>query len=108
MAQAELNGAAIVDWNSFHAESRRAFGFPEDYANTMDGWVDCMSYLRDSDGMSRFRLAENEVLTIVVTGSAAMRAAVPEILEEMAFCVGGINERYEDYGEPPALKLDLR
>ena len=108
MAQAELNGDAIVDWDSFHAESRRAFGFPGDYTNTMDAWVDCLSYLRDEDGMSAIRLAEKEVLTIVVKGSAAMLAAVPEILEEMSFCVGGINERYEDYGEAPALRLDLR
>lgn len=108
MAQAELNGEAIVDWNSFHAESRRAFGFPADYSNTMDAWVDCLSYLRDEDGMSAIRLAENEVLTIVIKDSAAMRLVVPEILEEMSFCVGGINERYEDYGEPPALRLDLR
>ncbi|HEY1043088.1 MAG TPA: barstar family protein [Telluria sp.] len=108
MAQAELNGEAIVDWDSFHAESRRAFGFPDEYTNTMDAWVDCLSYLRDADGMSRFRLAENEVLTIVINGSAAMRVTVPEILEEMSFCIGGINERYEDYGEPPALRLELR
>lgn len=108
MAQAELNGEAIVDWNTFHEESRRAFGFPEDYTNTMDAWVDCLSYLRDEDSMSSFHLADNEVLTIVINGSAAMRVTVPEILEEMSFCVGGINERYEDYGEPPALRLDLR
>ena len=108
MAQAELNGKAIVDWNSFHEESRRAFGFSADYSNTMDAWVDCLSYLRDDDGMSAIRLSEKEVLTIVIRDSGAMRLAVPEILEEMSFCVGGINERYEDYGEPPALRLDLR
>jgi hypothetical protein len=26
----------------------------------------------------------------------------------MAFCIIGINERYEDYGEQPALELELR
>ena len=108
MAQAELNGEAIVDWDSFHEESRRAFGFPDNYGNTMDAWVDCLSYLRDEDSMSAFHLAEDEVLTIVIRDSAAMRVTVPEILEEVAFCIGGINERYEDYGEKPALKLELR
>jgi hypothetical protein len=29
-------------------------------------------------------------------------------LREITFCIGGINERYEDYGEPPALELVLR
>ena len=40
MATVELNGAAIVDTESFHAESARAFGFPDSYPHTMDSWVD--------------------------------------------------------------------
>jgi hypothetical protein len=107
MASADLHGAAIVDEQSFHAESRRAFGFPASYGNTMDSWVDCLSYLRDEDGMAMFRLKPDEVLKIVVKNAEAMRERVPELLEEMAFCIIGINERYEDYGEKPALELVL-
>ncbi|MES2159946.1 MAG: barstar family protein [Pseudomonadota bacterium] len=108
MATAELNGAAITDFDAFHAACKAALGFPDGYGNTMDAWVDCLSYLRDEDGMSKFRLKPNEVLEIVITGAEAMKAAVPDILEEMTYCVAGINERYEDYGEKPALKLTLR
>lgn len=108
MATAELNGAAIVDEASFHAESRRAFGFPASYAGTIDAWVDCLSYLRDEENMTKFRLKPDEVLEIVITGADTMRARAPDLLEEMSFCIGGINERYEDYGEPPALELVLR
>ena len=108
MASAELNGAAITGMDSFHAESRRAFGFPDFYGNTMDAWVDCLSYLRDEDGMSKFRLKPNEVLEIVVKDAAAMRAQAPDLLEELTYCVAGINERYEDYGEKPALALVLK
>jgi hypothetical protein len=108
MASVELNGAAIDSEASFHAECRRVFGFPDSYSDTMDGWVDCMSYLRDEDGMTRFRLGPNEKLEIVVKDAAAMREKTPDLLEELAFCVGGINERYEDYGEKPALALVLR
>ncbi|HEY0490631.1 MAG TPA: barstar family protein [Telluria sp.] len=108
MASVELNGVAIDSEASFHAECRRVFGFPESYSDTMDGWVDCMSYLRDEDGMTRFRLGPNEKLEIVVKDAAAMREKTPDLLEELAFCVGGINERYEDYGEKPALALVLR
>lgn len=108
MASAELNGAAIVDWDTFHAESRRAFGFPDFYGNTMDAWVDCLSYLRDEDGMSKFRLAPDEVLQIALKDAAAMRERAPDLLDEMTFCIAGINERYEDYGEKPALALVLR
>jgi hypothetical protein len=105
MATATLNGAAIASADDFHAQSRAAFGFPEFYANTIDAWVDCLSYLRDEENMTKFRLKPNEVLEIVIADAAQMPA---ELLEELTYCVGGINERYEDYGEKPALKLTLR
>jgi hypothetical protein len=108
MATVELDGAAIDSWESFHAASKQAFGFPDYYANTIDAWVDCLSYLRDADGMSKFRLKPNELLEIVIKDSTLMRAKVPDLLEEVTFCVAGINERYEDYGEKPALALILR
>ncbi len=108
MASVELNGDAIVDTDSFHAECKRAFGFPEYYANTMDAWVDCLSYLRDDDGMTRFKLKPAEVLEIVVLKAPLLREKAPDLLDEMTFCVAGINERYDDYGEKPALKLTLR
>ena len=71
-------------------------------------WVDCLSYLRDDENMTQFRLKPNEVLEIVVQDAASMKAQVPDLLEEITFCIAGINERYEDYGEKPALKLTLK
>jgi len=108
MAVAELNGAVIVDEASFHQQSRDAFGFPESYADSIDAWVDCLSYLRDDENMTKFRLKANEVLEVVIVDAEKMKAQVPDLLEELAFCIGGINERYEDYGEKPALELVLR
>jgi hypothetical protein len=105
MAHVNLDGEAIRDWPSFHAECRREFGFPEFYGNNMDAWVDCLSYLRDDDGMSKFRLGTDEVLRIEIRHAAALRAHAPDIPEELAFCVEAINDRYADYGEPPALEL---
>ena len=105
MPSVELNGEAIKDEASFHAECQRAFGFPASYSGTMDACVDTLSYLRDDENMTRFRLKANEALEIVVKSAKAMQ---PDLLEEMTFCVAGINERYEDYGEKPALKLLLR
>jgi hypothetical protein len=107
MASVNIDGAAMVDWTSFHQQCQQAFGFPDFYAGTMDAWVDCLSYLRDADGMTSFRLKPDEVLQIVVQNAALMQAQAPDILEEMTFCIAGINERYEDYGEKPALKLTL-
>ena len=108
MASATIDGAAIDGWDSFHAASKSAFGFPQAYSNTMDAWVDCLSYLRDADGMSKFRLQPNEVLEIVIMDAAALRAKAPELLDEVTYCVAGINERYADYCEKPALALVLR
>jgi hypothetical protein len=107
MATVRLDAARIADWDSFHAESKREFGFPDYYGSTLDAWVDCLSYLRDGEGMTRFALGEDEVLTIEIQNSAQLKQGNPELLEELAFCIGGINERYEDYGEKPALKLVL-
>jgi hypothetical protein len=108
MASVTLDGAAIRDEASFHAASRAAFGFNEHVAPTMDSWIDALSYLRDDEGMTKFRLKANEVLEIVIANAAAMKAAAPDLLEEITYCIGGINERYEDYGEKPAIKLVLK
>lgn len=108
MATVILDGAAMTDWNAFHAQSQTVFGFPDFYGCSMDAWIDCLSYLRDDDGMSAIRLGPDEVLQINITHAQAWRTAQPEMLDEVLFCIAGINERYEDYGEKPALKVDLR
>ena len=108
MATVHLNGASITDWSSFHNACRTAFGFPDFYGNNMDAWVDCLSYLRDDEGMSKFRLGPDEVLKIEIAGTELMRKQAPEVLGEMEFCIEAINERYADYGEKPALQLILR
>lgn len=108
MAQVRLDGAAITDWSAFHAQCRDAFGFPDFYGNNMDAWIDCLSYLRDDDGMTKFRLAPDEMLEIAIDGFAVLQQQAPEIAEALADCVEFINDRYADYGEKPALKLALR
>ncbi|WP_300754422.1 barstar family protein [Janthinobacterium sp.] len=108
MPTAVLNGKDITDEASFHAQCVQVFGFPEFYGNNIDAWVDCLSYLRDDENMTKFRLKPSEVLEIVLQDAEGMQAQVPDLLEEITFCVAGINERYEDYGEKPALKLVLK
>ncbi len=108
MAIAHLNGANITDWAAFHAACRSTFGFPDFYGDNMDAWVDCLSYLRDDEGMTTFQLMPDEVLQIELSDAALMRKQAPEILAELEFCITVINERYADYGEKPALKLILR
>lgn len=107
MALVHLDGETITDRDTFHAACRIAFGFPEFYGCSMDAWVDCLSYLRDDEGMTRFRLKPDEKLQITIDHADILRKHAPDLLEEIAFCVEGINERYADYGENPALELKL-
>ena len=107
MATVTLDGNTITDSDSFHTASQHAFGFPEFYGRNMDAWVDCLSYLRDDDGMATVHLQPDEVLTIEVAHSDAWKKTAPDLLEEMQFCIAMINDRYADYGEKPALLLRL-
>lgn len=108
MARVQLDGAALTDWDAFHTASKTAFGFPDFYGRNMDAWVDRLSYLRDDDAMSSFRLQPHELLQIELQHAGLLRQQAPQILAELEFCVAAINERYADYGEKPALELVLR
>ena len=108
MAKVQLDGSTITDWTGFHTACKQAFGFPDFYGNNMDAWVDCLSYLRDDDGMTRFKLDADEILEIELLHADSLRQRAPDIFDELTFCIDGINERYADYGEKPALKIVLR
>lgn len=108
MAKVHLNGAAIRDWPSFHRECQIKFGFPDFYGGNMDAWIDCLSGLRDNDGMSAFTLAPNETLQIEIANSAVLQNQAPQILATLPDCVDAVNERYAENGENPALELLLR
>lgn len=108
MATVRLDGAAITDWPSFHAECQVKFGFPDFYGRNMDAWIDCLSMLRDGDGMSGFTLAQDETLQIEIAHSAVLRKRAPQILGILPECVDAINERYLENGEKRAVELVLR
>ncbi len=42
-----LSTEHITDWETFHAECARVFGFPQFYGRNMNAWIDCLSYLHD-------------------------------------------------------------
>ena len=74
----------------------------------MDAWIDCLSTLRDNDGMSRFTLASDETLQIEVVHPEILQNRAPQILDTLSECVDAVNERYVENGEKPALELVLR
>jgi hypothetical protein len=107
MATAILDTSAIVDWDTFHAASRAAFGFPDFYGNNIDAWIDCLTYLDLDDGMSKFALAAGETLTIEVRDAEAFAERAPEqalaLMEATAF----VNRRHIEDGKQPMLVLLL-
>jgi hypothetical protein len=105
MAVAHLNTVRISDWQSFHDESRRAFGFPEWYGMNMNAWIDCLTYLDEGDGLSRFHLGEEEVLEIEVSDSASFRSRLPEIYDALVQCSSFVNERNVEAGKRAMLSL---
>ena len=108
MATVHVDGAAIRDWQSFHSECQVKFGFPDFYGRNMDAWIDCLSTLRDNDGMSAFTLAPDETLRIEIAHSSILQGQAPQILDALWDCVDAINERYTKNGEKPAAELVLR
>lgn len=56
MATVRLDSALITDWASFHQLSKEGMGFPDFYGANMK--IDCLTYVDEGDGMSRFQLSE--------------------------------------------------
>jgi hypothetical protein len=108
MPSVRLDGRQIGNWAAFHDACTAVFGFPDFYGRNMDAWIDCLSTLRDDDGMSSFVLGADEMLEIEILHSARLRREAPHILDALEECTTEVNERYAENGENPALSLTLR
>jgi Barstar (barnase inhibitor) len=105
MATATLETSDIVDWDTFHAASRMAFGFPDWYGRNMNAWIDCLSYLHLGDGMSRYHLADGDVLTIEMRDAEDFATRLPELALALMTATSAVNQRYAEQGKPPMLAL---
>ena len=72
MAEVTLDTTRIHDWHSFHRVCAETFGFPDFYGQNMNAWIDCLTYIREGDGMSNFVLCDSEQLSIVTTQRGAL------------------------------------
>ena len=105
MATVRLDTVAISDWQSFHEACRQAFGFPDFYGMNMNAWIDCLTYLDEGDGMSRFRLAKGETLNVEISDAESFRSRLPEIYDALVESSAFVNQRYFDSGKSPVLSL---
>ncbi len=105
MAATRLETESITDWQSFHEVCRKAFGFPDFYGMNMDAWIDCMSYLNEDAGMTRFHLAEGEMLHIELSATESFNHRLPEIFDALVECSAFVNQRYVEDGKVSVLSL---
>ena len=102
-----LRTAAIYDLPSFHAESRRALGFPDGYAGTLESWIGCMATLRDPDGIVGIRVEPGEMLQLEIADFDELRERAPDVVDAIVIGVSAANRRYLDLGQAPAIALIL-
>lgn len=105
MATVRLETESISDWQSFHETCREVFGFPDFYGMNMDAWIDCMSYLDEDAGMTRFNLSEGEKLHIEVSATESFNRRLPEIFDALVECSAFVNQHYVEDGKAPVLSL---
>ena len=105
MATARLDTKLITDWSTFHLVCKETFGFPEFYGMNMNAWIDCLTYLDLGDGMSRFHLAQGELLHIEVSDTKSFNDRLPEIFDALIESCAFVNMRYLDDGKAPTISL---
>ena len=71
----------------------------------MDAWIDCLTYLDEGDGMSRFHLAPGETLDIEVTDTESFNSRAPEIFDALVESTAFVNQRYLEASKLPLLHL---
>jgi hypothetical protein len=71
----------------------------------MNAWIDCLTYVREGDGMSRYVLGPDEPLVIEVSETEDLNGRLPEVVEALVACSAAVNRRQIDVGEKPALHL---
>jgi hypothetical protein len=108
MASVSLDGRKLTDLHAFHRECQLVFGLPDFYGRNVSALIDCLSGVRDSDGMSRFVLAADEVLEIELNDASIVGHEAPAVLAALEDAVDEVNLRHVEAGAMPPLRLVLR
>ena len=106
MKTVTLNGTAMSDEQSFHAEFQSALGFPAFYGRNMDALIDCLGYADDpSAGMCSVCVTPGEVLVLCIENAEDFKRRCPALwlsfLESAAF----VNWRRTERGQAAILSV---
>jgi len=107
MPSVSLDGRKLTDIHAFHRECQLAFGLPDFYGRNVSALIDCLSGVRDNDGMSRFSLAPDEVLDIELHDASIVSHEAPAVLAALEDSVDEVNLRHSEQGKVPPLRLVL-
>lgn len=105
MATVRFDTTEVIDWDSFHETFKQIMGFPDFYGRNMNAWIDCLTYLDEGDGMSKFHLSQGEKLNIEITDTIAFKERLPDIFAFLIECTAHVNQRYIETDKLPALSL---
>lgn len=98
----------VHDWDSFHDEFQRVFGFPEFYGRNMDAWIDCMSSLScPEDGMTSIHCESGKTITIELGDVGVFKKEHSELFLAIVECSSFVNWRLIEAGEMPVLSLSF-
>jgi len=106
LRQVQVDGASIADWDSFHDEFARVFGFPAFYGRNGDAWIDCMTRL-DED-FSSFRVDPGQLILLEIEGAEQLSARAPELLSFIYDAAAFVNGRRIEVGDTPILLISRR
>jgi hypothetical protein len=82
----------MMDWDSFHVEFARVFGFPDFYGRNMDAWVDCITSLdAPDDGMSSIHCEGGTVMTLELENVKEFEYYCPEEYKALIECSAFVN-----------------
>jgi Barstar (barnase inhibitor) len=108
-ALVSVDCAKIRDWDSFHDEFARVFGFPDFYGRNMDAWIDCMTSLDEpADGMTRIHATRGGVLTMQLENVGPLREQHPELYAAIIECAAFVNWSRIEVGESAVLAISFR
>jgi hypothetical protein len=105
MPKAVIDTRAIHDWDTLHTACKEAFGFPDFYGRNGDAFIDCLTYLDEGDGMSRFVLKPGETLSVELLDAYEFAGRAPDLAAALIAWIGAVNERYVEDGKSPMLLL---
>lgn len=108
MVRVKIDGSHILDWETFHSVSSKAFGFPEFYGRNMNAWIDCLTYLDEpTEGMTSIQIEKGSFCVIELINAKDLKSTCPEIFNALIESTAFINYRNIEMGGNPQLMLSF-